>query len=172
MNSLHDTIKINLIRQGYLPNYPYHMISDIEMCKAFLDVDSHRGAFYDYYPLLDEAYEPEYTLLVDAINTQLMQCHDMFNDEIIFDDWVYSYMINSVVSVKSDIFDIEYLSKMLNLTTDFGVFSKEFYGPILEVSKEWIDKLPSASKRPPTIFGEPHVIKSLRLLDVQVGEVI
>ena len=48
MNSLHDTIKIDLIRQGYLPNYPYHMISDIEMCKAFLDVDNHTGAFYDY----------------------------------------------------------------------------------------------------------------------------
>lgn len=172
MNSLHDTIKIDLIRQGYLPNYPYHMISDIEMCKAFLDVDNHTGAFYDYYPLLDEQYEPEYTQIVTAINDQLMQCQDMFNDEVIFDDWVYSYMLNSVISVKSDGYDIQYLADMLNVTVDFGVFSKNLYGPILEISKEWMDKLPNPSQRPPTIFGEPHVIKYLRLLDVQVGEVM
>lgn len=33
---LHDQIKIEYVRQGYLPNYPYHLISDKEMFDAFL----------------------------------------------------------------------------------------------------------------------------------------
>lgn len=36
MSYIHDIIKILYVREGYLPNYPYHLISDGEMAYAFL----------------------------------------------------------------------------------------------------------------------------------------
>ena len=36
MNYIHDIIKIMYVREGYLPNYPYHLIADDEMMFAFL----------------------------------------------------------------------------------------------------------------------------------------
>lgn len=57
---VHDLIKIKLIREGYLPNYPYHMISDSEMCDAFLCHKPGNGPvaaddqyFYYAYPLMN-----------------------------------------------------------------------------------------------------------------------
>ncbi len=35
----HDIIKIQYSREGYLPDYPYHMISDREMFNAFICID-------------------------------------------------------------------------------------------------------------------------------------
>ena len=52
---IHDIIKINLSRGGYLPDYPPHLISDEEMCHAFI---SHEGTnrgiidwFHSNYPV-------------------------------------------------------------------------------------------------------------------------
>ena len=61
MSLLHDIIKIKYTRLGYLPNYPYHLISDEEMFNAFIDLDSESASgsgspsteayfFEDYYP--------------------------------------------------------------------------------------------------------------------------
>ena len=36
--SILDNVKIKYIQEGYLPNYPYHLISDIEAFNAFLQV--------------------------------------------------------------------------------------------------------------------------------------
>ena len=36
---VHDVIKIRLVEDGYLPNYPYHMMSDREMIAAFMGTD-------------------------------------------------------------------------------------------------------------------------------------
>ena len=55
MNLTKDSIKIKYTREGYLPNYPYHMISDEEMFKAFLDVENQSGFFYDNYPILEDS---------------------------------------------------------------------------------------------------------------------
>src|SRR5574343_441788 len=33
---IHDIIKMEYVRQGYLPNFPYHLISDQEMFDAFI----------------------------------------------------------------------------------------------------------------------------------------
>ena len=32
----HDIIKITYVREGYLKNFPHHLISDEEMCVAFI----------------------------------------------------------------------------------------------------------------------------------------
>ena len=182
MSMLHDTIKVNLIQQGYLPNYPYHLISDSEMCDAFIKVDG-TGYFYDYYPLIDESLKDDYDKIVAAIMHYVNECKQPEVDEYVFPNWVYSYMLGAVISVNSDGYDIQDLADMLNIQIDYGVFSPSLSAACLKVSEEWLKKVTPESRyqsvddetldlRPPTIFGEPHVIKYLRLLDVQVGEVI
>ena len=37
---VHDIIKINYTRQGYLPYYPYHLISDEEMFEGFMSYEN------------------------------------------------------------------------------------------------------------------------------------
>ena len=44
MSLIHDIIKIKYINLGYLPNYPYHMISDREMFDAFIDLSSNEDS--------------------------------------------------------------------------------------------------------------------------------
>lgn len=181
MSMMHDTIKVNLIQQGYLPNYPYHLISDEEMCDAFIKEDG-TGYFYDYYPLVDDSLKSPYDNLVKAIMHYINECKQPQVDEYVFPDWVYSYMLGSVISVNSDGYDIQDLADMLNIQVDYGIFSPSLSSACYQVSQEWLKKVTPDSRylrtedetldlRPPTIFGEPHVIKYLRLLEVQVGEV-
>lgn len=177
MSFLHDTIKINLIRQGYLSNYPYHMISDSEMCDAFLS-ESNTGFFFDNYPLLDKELEKPYNDLVSAIRYYINQLKSPHSDDYVFPDWVYSYMLGSTISVNSDAYDIQYLADMLNIDIDYGDFSALLSLNCYRISKEWLRKLPQTESqmlddsnidtRPPTIFGEPHVVKYLRLLNVSI----
>ena len=182
MSMIHDTIKINLIQQGYLPNYPYHLISDSEMCDAFINEDG-TGYFYDHYPLVDQSLKVPYDNLVSAIIYYINECKKPEVDEYVFPDWVYSYMLGAVISVNSDDYDIQDLADMLNIEIEYGIFSASLSSACYEVSQEWLKKVTPENRyltvddqtldlRPPTIFGEPHVIKYLRLLDVQVGEVI
>ena len=67
---LHDIIKIHLIGAGYLPNYPYHMISTKEMCDAFICEGDAPSFFFDtynpYFNTTDEV-KAAYLDLVDTI---------------------------------------------------------------------------------------------------------
>lgn len=163
-NNIHTVIKINLMREGYLINYPYHMISDSEMCDAFL-ADDDTGYFFDYYPLLDESLRTEYEQLVSDIRYYISQCKDPHSDGFTFPDWIYSYMLGSTISVNSDGYDIQDLAALFNVDVPWEEFTAELSRNCLEASTIWIKKLPSEEKqhRPPTMFGEPHVIKYLRL---------
>ena len=181
MSMLHDTIKVNFIQQGYLPNYPYHLISDAEMCDAFIRDDG-TGYFYDHYPLVDVSLSNAYSDLIKALMYYINQCKQPRVDEYVFPDWIYSYMLGSVISIHSDGYDIQDLADMLNIEIDYGDFSSSLAAACYRISQEWLKKVTPESRylrtedetldlRPPTIFGEPHVIKYLRLLEVQVGEV-
>ena len=69
----------------------------------------------------------------------------------------------------------------MNVSIDYGDFSTLLSTNCYRISREWLKKLNDTSTqsedgedidlRPPTIFGEPHVIKYLRLMQVKVGEV-
>lgn len=39
MSFIHDIIKIKYIREGYLSNIPYHLVSDEEMFYAFRGIE-------------------------------------------------------------------------------------------------------------------------------------
>jgi len=176
---IHDIVKIRLSSLGYLPNYPYHLISDIEMCDAFLPyeydsadpyagydacMDAPINFFRDYYPLIDESLLEPYKKLVSEIAWHLNQLKQA-NDTYILPNWVYSYMLNAVLSVNSSQLDLHDLFVLLGTDNLYDEFTVECADACYAESVNWINKLLPAKKihRPPTMFGEPHVIKSLRL---------
>lgn len=171
---VHNIIKITYVREGYLPNYPYHMISDKEMFDAFLHLEedgvTSAGYFVDRYPCADESLQSEYDDLVEAIRYHITSYLESDNGSYVIPDWVYSYMLGVVVSESSDVLDKHDLFVLLNLDNLTDTWTKEISESCLELSEEWVKKLPPSKTdhRPPTIFGEPHVIKSLRLKNVDV----
>lgn len=181
MSLIHDTIKIKFIKAGYLPNYPYHMISDSEMCDAFLHNEAASGEdtqlagfFVDMYPCPDTVLHPKYFKLVDAILYHIQNLKQSNSDTCVLPDWVYSYMLGSVIGPSSNSVDIHDLLVLLDLDNLDDVFTSDASARCYIISEKWLKKLPESStsesakletidSRPPTIFGEPHVIKSLRL---------
>lgn len=232
-----DTVvKIEYVRQGYLPNYPYHLISEEELMDAFLryqikvdkelankviqgdktlweaprsyvslyglssseyvdeddsqyliisgnkqkmenflqlsglNVDCTMSPdcyFYNNYPLLYDSLQEAYNTLVEAICYHIHVYLTSLTDTAVvrLPDWVYSYMIGSVISVNSSQADIHDLLVLLNLDNIDDEFNEKIFTSCKEISEKWISKLPPSKNdhRPPTIFGEPHVIKSLRI---------
>lgn len=166
---IHDTVKIRLIQRGYLPNYPYHLISDSEMADAFLS--SGVCYFYDEYPLLDDNLSVQYKELVESIQYHLDILKNSDDGTMLLPDWIYSYMLGSTISVNSSIDDIHDLLVMLNVDNIDDVFTPIAQKSCYEVSKAWLRKLPASEldHRPPSLFGEPHVLKSLRLQSVSLS---
>lgn len=191
---IHDLIKIKLSREGYLPNYPPHLISDEEMCDAFLPYeydednptsgyeDSMSAAlnyFRDIYSLPHSELLEEYKSLVADIAYHLNELKSTTDDEYTLPDWIYSYMLGCVLTEDSDIRDKHDLFVLLGTDNLEDEFTFDCCRACYEESKYWIAKLPASSRihRSPTIFGEPHVIKSLRLkaadlTDTEISEYI
>ena len=46
---IYNLIKIKYIREGYLPDLPYHLISDNEMYDAFLSYNEEQDTFSGYF---------------------------------------------------------------------------------------------------------------------------
>lgn len=177
---IHDIIKREYVRQGYLPNYPYHLISDKEMFDAFLTfkmdtsnieheklIVSSDCYFGNYYKCNVDSLSYEYKELVLAIQYHIDKYLDSLNsyDVIYLPNWVYSYMVGSVICEKSNQLDRHDMLMMLNLDNIEDEITDEVMISCLNVSKNWLKKF-SADKlkhRPPTMFGEPHVLKSLRI---------
>jgi len=163
MNFIDTVVKIGYIDEGYLPNYPYHMITDNEMIEAFIK----EGGFFDaVYPCPDESLRTEYDALHDMIKDRLDQYIASTSSSKQIPNWIYSYMLGEVTTFRSDSEDIEYLYELTRIDPIHGydVFDVELARACYEVSTEWLKKQSSKSyDRVPTMFGEPHVLKSLRL---------
>lgn len=185
---VHDIIKIKLVREGYLPNYPYHLISDDEMCEAFLPynydvsdplsgyedcMNAEINYFRDQYPLVSEDLEDEYKTLVSEIAWHLNQLKQSTDDSFELPDWIYSYMIDATLGPSSDPQDLHDMFVMLDTDNLFDEFTPECAKACYAESVQWLKKLQESYKvhRPPTMFGEPHVIKSLRLKAANVIDI-
>lgn len=225
---LHDLIKIRLVDMGYLPNYPYHMISDAEMCNAFMDcrnpdpgaaVDPDypgSGMFFDYYPLLDRSdsdLSGAYGQLVLTIQYYLLCMQYGSDRNFKLPDWIYSYMLGSTISVYSDKLDIHDLIYPLGVDNIDDDFNADSSRACLSTSYDWINRTQSSSyikadtttypgileelgrryvygtalssiyfsnqspgvgygwliSQPPTMFGDPDVVKSIRLSQASLG---
>lgn len=194
---IHDLIKIHLSREGYLPDYPPHLISDEEMCDAFLPynynsedpmsgytacMDAEINYFRDTYGLplkciraTEQDYlflQDKYKELVAGIAYHLNQLKLSNDAEYVLPNWVYSFMLGQVIGPNSDQKDKHYLFVMLgtdNLDDDFNLSC--CYGCYKE-SLEWLSKVPNSAKehRPVSLFGEMHVIKSLRLKAADIND--
>ena len=164
---IHDIIKIIYVNEGYLPNYPYHMITDKEMFDAFLLPDE--GYFAVNYPLLDADLQDAYQALHDCL-LEKIRAYLENGDPV--PSWVYSYMLGGTISVNSDSLDIDYLYDLLHIEPELvTVFESDLQEQCYNVSRDWLQKLPvKYEDRPATMFGEPHVIKSLRLQQVSLGD--
>jgi hypothetical protein len=178
MNFIHDIIKIHLSKLGYLPDTPYHLISDAEMCDAFIQEDTDNVLyFYDYYPCVDDALQEDYNKLVQAILYHIDQFKKSTLDNPVLPNWVYSYMLGAVIGPSSDPLDIHDLILPLGVDNIDDEFNGRCAAACLEASKKWLMKLrrvrvtlPDGTildTRPPTIFGEPHVVKYVRLSDLR-----
>ena len=164
---IHDVIKTLYVRQGYLPDFPYHLISDEEMFDAFLHSDV--NFFTDMYPC-PEDMEIQYEELKSAIDYHIDlyqegQTSSISASTYSLPDWIYSYMIGAVIGPQSTEQDRHNLFVLLDLDNIEDEFNSAIYTKIYHISQRWIQKLNSAERdhRPPTMFGEPHVIKSLRI---------
>lgn len=168
---VHDVVKIKLSEEGYLPYYPYHLISDEEMMNAF--VLGENTYFDDYYPLPCEGLSEEY----EALKSYVSECCEKYlNDtSYLVPDWVYSYMLGAVVGPQSEQKDVHDLLVLLNLDNLYDEFNDRIYKSLYQVSKSALGSASDLSRsdeseyRPATMFGEPHIVKYLRLEQVSVG---
>lgn len=182
MSLTHDIIKMKYIEEGYLPNYPFHMISDAEMCDAFLKAnptgsqpglyeadDTALSYFLDTYPCnwsSDATISASYAKLIDSILWHIEQLKASKSPEYQLPSWVYSYMLGAVIGPNSEVLDIHDMLVLMGIDNVDDVLTTEGARKCLNISTKWVSKLPSQelAHRPPTIFGEPHVIKYLRLV--------
>lgn len=170
MSLIHDIIKIKYVREGYLPNWPYHLISDEEMLDTFLhhnaSTNTYTGYFVDTYPMVDSDLSTVYNNLVSYIYTTIVDIQKTLDASIVLPDWIYSYMLGAVIGPHSSKQDIHDLLVLLGTDNIDDVFTPLAATACYNISKSWVNKLSTYNDtyRPPTCFGEPHVIKSLRLM--------
>lgn len=202
MSFVNDTIKILYTRQGYLPDYPYHLVSDEEMCDAFIrlpeDVQSSIGTdffgptledtddsidwfryyldskdimfFKDHYPLIDESITKPYEELVNRIFYEIQEFKNDLNSDKELPDWIYSYMYGVAIGPASSKLDIHSMisSPAMGVDNLYDDYNLPCAIECLRISIDWLKKLivPKGEiQRPPTMFGEPHVLKSIRLFE-------
>lgn len=169
---IHDIIKIKYITDGYLSDYPYHMISDQEMCNAFI---FNKPNYFDAnYPCLNTDLSKKYDDLKSAVIYHINAY--LFDSDNCIPDWVYSYMLGTVISIHSSVLDIHDLLVPLGVDNINDEFTSQSQQACYNESVKWLAKVHTNRKvlyngnyindRPPTIFGEPHIIKSLRIREV------
>lgn len=227
MSFIHDIIKIKYSRLGYLPSYPYHLISDKEMFDAFIhlgetpsefdstksysagDYVTYQNSIYvckhDIAPgefktadwtfceyFFDDNYPNpfiEQDLMYNKLNkagdvvstVSLKSEYDKLKDYIVqtisqylehqgkedatsysIPDWIYTYMLGEVVYNNSEYQDIYDTLALLGDNNISNKFTNHSCALCYATSTKYISTLTSGI-RPPTVFGEPHVIKQLRL---------
>ena len=165
---VHDIIKIRLSEEGFLPDFPYHLISDEEMVDAFMYNDE--NMFDVYYPCPDDSLSELYDTLRSFIGSCLSNYLEHGKE---IPDWVYSYMLGRVVNVESNQKDIHDVLVLLGADNLYDEFDVPVYKLIYKVSCKALGSTVhkdtgtvSDNYRPATIFAEPHIIKYLRLEQV------
>lgn len=211
---IHNIIKIKYVTLGYLPNIPYHLVSDKEMFDAFIKYQRVIGVegLEQYKPdfAADTYYNfnyqiPQFDIInnvpmfdINALSTdersianaiigeldsegerqnsaylKLTRSICMHIDKYIsgvsteIPDWVYTYMLGVVVSQKSDMLDVHDIISPLGVDNPDDEFDIMAAIACYQTSQTYLEKTVAISEqkenRPITMFGEPHVIKAIRL---------
>jgi hypothetical protein len=99
----------------------------------------------------------------DTINNYLKYSGTPEEGNYTIPHWIYTYMLGEVVYQQSDYLDIQDTLELLGCSNLDNAFTREACVTCYRVSSDYISTL-TTGVRPPTIFGEPHVIKSLRMV--------
>lgn len=170
---IHDTIKILYVREGYIPNIPYHLVSNEEMCNAFMNGTDDGNDFWSYnYPLVSPELQEQYEQLKTDIQWHLKDLLNHIHDtDYMMPGWVYSYMLGNAISVNSPQYDMHDMLVMLGVDDIEDEFTPIASKNCYLMSSQWLAKIPKDKliHRPPTVFGEPHVLKALRLQQLAVN---
>lgn len=169
---LHDIIKIRYVREGYLPNYPYHMISDDEMFEAFIPSDPQLSGYFGYWYAA-----PDNAELIGYYNTllQSIQYHIAMkkaDPDYEIPAFVYTYMFGAAVGPRSDSKYIHDIITPLGAGNIDDSYTEQAMFAVYAESRYFLDRVQkditaewnglTVHLRPPTIYGEPHVAKSIR----------
>lgn len=173
---IYDLIKIRYSSSGFLPNIPYHLISDKEMFNAFIHNDMNYFN-WNYPDILKDTdfgsapYETLKTALIYHVDKAIASIGS--EDVYIPPDWVLSYMLGNVIGKRSDYEDIHDLGAAFGITDTSEGFTEKIAAACYYTSKRWLLRShigdtteydgDTIQTRPPTMFGEPHVVKAIRL---------
>lgn len=168
-----NIVKIKYSEEGYLPYYPYHLISDEELMDAFIFNDS--NFFDDTYPCPCNSLKDEHSNLKLYMQ---QKCRAVKRSSYaVLPSWVYTYMLGEVVNAHSSQKDVHDLLVLLNLDNLYDEFNEAIYKSLYKVSRAALGTAKVKARaagstledfRPCTMFGEPHIIKYLRLEQVSV----
>ena len=111
---------------------------------------------------LPEEYDNLKQAIIDSINDYLKYYGTAEEDDHKVPNWVYTYMLGEVVYQESDYLDIEDTLALLGCSNIDNLFTKEACVACYATSVNYVASL-TTGIRPPTVFGEPHVIKKLRM---------
>lgn len=100
--------------------------------------------------------------IISAINAYLSHIGTPEESKYIIPNWIYTYMLGEVVYEQSDYLDKEDTLALLGCSNLDNEFTKEACMNCYKTSLSYISTL-KTDTRPPTVFGEPHIIKQLRL---------
>lgn len=175
---VYDIIKSMYSMYGFLPNLPYHLISDKEMFDAFMYNTVNYFGYYYPNMLHDTVLgDTPYNDLKTAICYHIDKAVETGASEnpYIPPDWVISYMLGVPISKRSDLRETSYLNGLLGIYSDSNEFDTITSYHCYYESQRWIKKYikteyaeykgQTINVRPPAVFGEPHVVKSGRLFD-------
>ena len=143
-----------------MPNYPPHLISNEEMCEAFLtnpvkyqqalnkaledgsDAPYEISYFKHVYRLVNRSMEDEYEVLMNAFRYHiarfLTSVESFYSD---LPDWVYSYMMGHVIANSSSAEDRHYFLTGINRDNIDDIMTSESQEACYEVSKRYINNL-------------------------------
>ena len=142
-----DVVKIKYVTDGYLPNYPPHLISDEEMCEAFL-TGTYRY-FYDNYKIIGDNDEllSGYQALINAFRYHIARFLAPYKGwKSDLPDWSYSYMLGEVVTQKSIQQDKHEMLVGINLDNLDDEITEDIQIRCFEISKTWVKSIPKEEK--------------------------
>lgn len=135
-----NVVKIKYSDAGYLPNYPPHLISDEEMCQAFLTNEI--SYFYDTYMLVEPGLIREYNKLLNAFRFHIaryLSKIEAWQQDL--PSWVWSYMLGEVVHQESVQQDKHYLLTGLGCDNIDDDITPESQILCYKRSYDWVAKL-------------------------------
>lgn len=156
-----------------------HTRTDDERWELYLN-DASPSVFKDNYSVQSivgfSSAEPDvqsvltsaYRVLVEGLVHQLDTYKASVDDNKVLPNWVYSYMLCSTLTYTSPTLELHDLQSLMNTQKHSDVFDTVTALNCYECSKVWVSRHAQRGARCPTIFGEPHVLKYLRLKSAAV----